>query len=46
IKETQEPDNEHSYSSPILKVGVSAALAQVGWNIDAFLRRGGIYSWK
>ena len=39
-------NNGHSYSSPILKVGVSAALAQVGWNIDAFLRRGGIYSWK
>ncbi|MDB9372320.1 viperin family antiviral radical SAM protein [Nodularia sphaerocarpa] len=39
-------NNGHSYSSPILEVGVSAALAQVGWNIDAFLRRGGIYSWK
>jgi radical S-adenosyl methionine domain-containing protein 2 len=39
-------NNGHSYSSPIFKVGVSAALAQVGWNIDAFLRRGGIYSWK
>ena len=38
--------NRHSYSSPILEVGVNAALAQVGWNTDAFLRRGGIYSWK
>lgn len=34
------------YSSPILEVGVNVALAQVGWNVDNFLVRGGIYSWK
>ncbi|WP_066425088.1 viperin family antiviral radical SAM protein [Anabaena sp. 4-3] len=34
------------YSSPILEVGVNIALAQVGWNVETFLNRGGIYSWK
>lgn len=34
------------YSSPILEAGVNVALAQVGWNVETFLGRGGIYSWK
>jgi radical S-adenosyl methionine domain-containing protein 2 len=34
------------YSSSILEVGVDAALAQVGWNVDNFLARGGIYAWE
>ncbi|MEG3928406.1 viperin family antiviral radical SAM protein [Microcoleus sp. D3_18a_C4] len=36
----------HLYSSSILEVGVDAALAQVGWNVDNFLARGGIYAWE
>lgn len=35
----------HVYSLPILEVGVDAALAQVGWNVDNFFARGGIYAW-
>lgn len=34
------------YSSSILEVGVDAALAQVGWNVDNFFARGGIYAWE
>lgn len=34
------------YSEPILRVGVAAALAQVGWDADAFVRRGGLYDWR
>lgn len=34
------------YSSKILEVGVDAALAQVGWNVDNFLARGGVYAWE
>jgi radical S-adenosyl methionine domain-containing protein 2 len=36
----------HVYSSPILEVGVETAMVQVGWNVDNFLARGGIYGWK
>lgn len=36
----------HLYSSPILEVGVKVALAQVGWNVDNFFARGGIYAWE
>lgn len=33
-------------SSCILDVGVSAALAQVYWDQDSFVERGGIYDWS
>lgn len=36
----------HVYSSPILEVGVETALAQVGWNVENFLAREGIYAWE
>jgi radical S-adenosyl methionine domain-containing protein 2 len=32
-------------SSSILDVDVSVALAQVYWDQDSFLKRGGIYDW-
>lgn len=35
----------HSYSEPILKVGVHAALKTVSIDPDRFLRRGGKYDW-
>lgn len=34
------------YSKPILSVGVEAALAQVGWNANGFVERGGLYDWS
>ncbi len=33
-------------SAPILKVGVMAALAEVGWRADKFAARGGMYDWR
>jgi radical S-adenosyl methionine domain-containing protein 2 len=33
-------------SSSILEIGVSAALAQVYWDQDSFVERGGIYDWS
>lgn len=33
-------------SSSILEVGVSTALAQVYWDQDSFIERGGIYDWS
>ena len=35
----------HTYSKPILEVGVEAALKGVVGNPDLFLRRGGLYDW-
>ncbi|MEK6607337.1 MAG: viperin family antiviral radical SAM protein [Myxococcota bacterium] len=35
----------HVYSAPILEVGVEAALAQVGWDAEKFVERGGLYDW-
>lgn len=35
----------HTYSSPILAVGVEAALRQVSVNPDTFEQRGGLYAW-
>lgn len=35
----------HTYSQPILKVGVTEALRQVHFDLDKFLNRGGLYSW-
>lgn len=35
----------HSYSSPILEVGVQAAWAEVAFDEDKFHRRGGRYEW-
>ncbi|MCS6915412.1 MAG: viperin family antiviral radical SAM protein [Myxococcota bacterium] len=34
------------YSDPILTVGVETALAQVGWNPEKFIERGGFYDWS
>ncbi|MDB9312024.1 viperin family antiviral radical SAM protein [Spirulina sp. CS-785/01] len=36
----------HEYSQPILQVGVETAFAQVQWNRDKFIERGGIYNWR
>ncbi len=36
----------HEYSLPILEVGVDSALAQVDWNIEKFVVRGGLYNWR
>jgi radical S-adenosyl methionine domain-containing protein 2 len=35
----------HVYSAPILKVGVAAALAEVGFAPAKFIARGGSYAW-
>ena len=35
----------HVYSSPILEVGVAAALRQVDWSESRFEERGGLYDW-
>ena len=36
----------HSYSKPILEIGVFEALNQVIADFDAFVNRGGLYNWK
>ena len=36
---------EHVYSEPILEVGVSAALSEVGFEVARFDARGGRYDW-
>ncbi len=41
----QNFDGRYEYSDSILSVGVEAALSQVGWDREKFLRRGGIYDW-
>eukprot|EP01026_Neomeris_dumetosa_P071138 TRINITY_DN7158_c0_g1_i1.p1 TRINITY_DN7158_c0_g1~~TRINITY_DN7158_c0_g1_i1.p1 ORF type:complete len:116 (+),score=12.85 TRINITY_DN7158_c0_g1_i1:1-348(+) len=35
----------YHYSSPIIEVGVEAALQEVKWDIDKFIRRDGLYEW-
>lgn len=35
----------HTYSEPILRVGVRAAFAQVSFSSAAFEARGGRYAW-
>jgi hypothetical protein len=42
----QDVGGKHVYSSPILDIGVMPALAQVGWDYQMFLRRGGRYKLK
>lgn len=37
---------EHTYSQPILKVGIHQALSEVTVSEDRFLERGGLYDWK
>lgn len=37
---------EHTYSRPILEVGVEGALAEVGVSETKFLERGGVYAWS
>jgi len=39
-------EGKHSYSDPILKVGVDNALKQVSVNDEKVLARGGIYDWQ
>jgi radical S-adenosyl methionine domain-containing protein 2 len=36
----------HSYSKPILEVGVEQALQQVSFDFNKFLGRGGKYNWS
>jgi radical S-adenosyl methionine domain-containing protein 2 len=36
----------HTYSDPILNIGVKPALEQVSFNFDKFLNRGGLYNWN
>jgi radical S-adenosyl methionine domain-containing protein 2 len=36
----------HTYSSPILHVGVKTALNQINRDYDKFIKRGGLYDWK
>lgn len=36
----------HTYSEPILKIGVGKALQQVACSYGDFLKRGGLYPWK
>lgn len=41
-----DSDNgSHTYSDPIIKVGVSKALDQIQFNQERFLARGGLYKW-
>jgi radical S-adenosyl methionine domain-containing protein 2 len=36
---------EHVYTESILDVGVWGAVRQVGWDVEGFLARGGLYRW-
>ena len=36
----------HTYSDPILTVGVKRALEQVKFDADTFIARGGLYDWR
>ena len=36
----------HSYTDSILDVGMDAALVQLGWDIEGFIARQGIYEWR
>jgi len=38
-------DGVHTYSRPILEVGVATALAESRFSRTRFVRRGGVYSW-
>ncbi|MDC0740865.1 viperin family antiviral radical SAM protein [Polyangium mundeleinium] len=37
---------EHVYTESVLDVGVWEVVRQVGWDVEGFLERGGIYGWK
>ena len=37
---------KHTYSSPILEVGVQEALKQVDYDYELFIKRGGLYDWE
>jgi len=37
---------QHVYTDSVLDVGVWEAIKQVGWDVDGFLERGGIYGWR
>lgn len=39
-------NEKHTYSLPILEIGVSAAFHQVNVDYQKFVDRGGIYNWK
>ena len=36
----------HVYTDSVLDVGVWESVRQVGWDVDGFLKRGGVYEWK
>ncbi len=36
---------EHVYTDSVLEVGVWEAVRQVGWDVDGFVQRGGLYPW-
>ncbi len=38
-------DGKHTYSAPLLKVGIANALEEVRVCIDRFRMRGGQYAW-
>lgn len=40
----QNSDGKYKYSEPILKVGVSTAMHQVGFDYSKFVKRGGAYT--
>ncbi|HEY4175777.1 MAG TPA: viperin family antiviral radical SAM protein [Kofleriaceae bacterium] len=39
-------DGRHLYSPPILEVGVERALAEIRWQREKFVARGGLYPWR
>ena len=36
----------HTYTDSILDVGMDEALVQLGWDIEGFIARQGIYEWR
>ncbi len=36
----------HTYSGPLIKIGVKDALKEISFDNMLFLKRGGIYRWK
>lgn len=39
-------DGSHTYSKPILEVGVNSAIQEMLYDQGKFIKRGGIYDWK
>lgn len=42
----QDSPGHYVYSVPVQEVGFIRALAQVGWDSERFVRRGGLYGWR